>query len=39
VNRGELGAKDMGKSELLLGKPLGNIWEHVENTEISNIPS
>jgi hypothetical protein len=28
VKRGELWAKDMGKSELLLGKPLGNIWEH-----------
>jgi hypothetical protein len=39
VKRGELWAKDMGKSELLLGKPLGNIWEQVGNTKILNIPS
>jgi len=34
VSRGELWAKDMGKSELLLGKPLGNIWEQVGNTKV-----
>jgi hypothetical protein len=26
--------KGYGKSELLLGKPLGNIWEQVGNTKI-----